>query len=177
MPPDDIGTQVVALAKVRGASKLLSQLEQGPLRGKEAAALIGKTEQRAGQVLRDLQRHGFVKQTADPSDGRASLWHLTHDGRAAMALIERATPTSNETGWILGLKLGATGKRVLAKSLLDELGPERVYRVVGDLDFVAIAHSSNASADLLADLRRRLHEAAHVEATHIGHMLGNNRPS
>jgi DNA-binding MarR family transcriptional regulator len=175
MPSDGIDTGFVAVAKLAGGMTVLRALDRTALRGKSVADLIESSPQWAGQLLKRLGLLGLVEQEEDPSDGRASLWRITDKGRAALLLSQPSEPATVEEGWILGLKLGATGKRVLALGLLEEMSPEHLYRVVGDLDFVAIAHSPDASVDLLADLRRRLHEAAHVEATHIGHIVSNRR--
>jgi DNA-binding MarR family transcriptional regulator len=172
LTPDDIGTRVVALARTPGTAKLLQALSARSLHGTEAAELLGKTKARAGQILSQLERVELVSRRSDPDDGRATLWSLTDDGRAALQMIEGARPMSKGTGWVFAVKLGGTGKRELTRSLLDELAPSRVYRVVGDLDFMAVSHSADASVDLIADLRRRLHEVARVEATHIGYMVG-----
>jgi DNA-binding MarR family transcriptional regulator len=61
------------------------------------AARAGMTHQSMGELVRMLERRGYVKRSADPSDGRASLVRLTAKGRRAvrqaveeMAQIEAA---------------------------------------------------------------------------------------
>jgi DNA-binding MarR family transcriptional regulator len=166
---DDIGARVVALVRVERNAALLRALANRPLRGNEAASVLGKTEQWAGQLLQKLKRLGLVTRHRDERDRRAWLWEITDDGLAALALMQAAEPSPLQ-GWVLVLKLGAVGKRLLAMSLVAELSPTHVYRVVGDIDVVAVSRTPEASPDLLADLRRRLHEVAHVEASYLGHV-------
>jgi DNA-binding MarR family transcriptional regulator len=172
VPPDDIG-EAAPLAKVLAHSGLLRRLGTAAMRGKEVAAFLDRTEQRAGQLLSELESLRLVERRKDPLDGRASLWSITREAADALLLLSQQPATSSAPGWIVGLRLGPTGKRILARGLLEELKPDHIYRVVGDFDFVAVARTGDASPDMLADLRRRLHEAATVEATHIGYMLGN----
>jgi len=171
--PDSIEEQLRQVMTTEHALVVLRAIDDAPLRPTDVGDRIGRTKQRAGQLLDELARHGLAKSEADETDRRAVRWRATIDGRAVLRAVEEITG-STRGGWVVSLKLGPTGKRVLAQRLLEELNPTHLYRVVGDLDFVAISQHSEASPDLLADLRRRLHEVALVEGSHIGHMLGKS---
>jgi DNA-binding MarR family transcriptional regulator len=169
MPADDMVAKVLLSARAEGPKALIAALDSGPRRGRQAASVLKKTEQWAGQLLAGWRDAGIVVSEPDPSDRRARLWSLSPHAKQAVKEVNSFLSGSRH-GWIVAVRLGASGKRVLARSLLEELGPAVLYRVIGDLDFVAVGKSPH-SHDLIADLRRRLHEAANVEASHVGHMV------
>ena len=55
------------------------------------AARSGLTKQALGEVVIDLERHGYVERTADPQDNRAKIIRLTGRGvKAQAAIADRA---------------------------------------------------------------------------------------
>jgi DNA-binding MarR family transcriptional regulator len=138
------------------------------MNGNDAAAILGVTKQYAGRILTELLDGGLVTRTRDPADGRAWLWAATEEGVRAASQFA-ALETATRTGWLIAVELGPEGKRGVARAVLSELEPDRIYRYVGDVDIVAIARVSDVSPDMIADLRRRLHEAASVKATYVGY--------
>ncbi|WP_327353459.1 MarR family winged helix-turn-helix transcriptional regulator [Streptomyces sp. NBC_01304] len=70
---------------------LLVRLEEaGPQRATELAAYIGVGKATMSRQLRALEELGLVARTPDPLDGRASLLHLTEEGRARYRVVRDA---------------------------------------------------------------------------------------
>ena len=70
-------------------------------RGMRVTALAdraGMSRQAITYLIRELEGRGYLKRRPDPSDGRASLVHLTDRGEAAVRTI-RASVMSLEREW------------------------------------------------------------------------------
>jgi DNA-binding MarR family transcriptional regulator len=63
------------------------------------AARAGMTHQSMGELVRTLERGGYLERRSDPSDGRATLVLLTAHGRAA-ARRAVAEIAEIETAWL-----------------------------------------------------------------------------
>ena len=59
---------------------LLPHIELEGTRATELARQTGMTKQAVGQVVRDLERQGYVKRSPDPTDSRATLVGFTDAG-------------------------------------------------------------------------------------------------
>ena len=76
-------------------TSLLPHVELDGTRATVLAERAGMTKQAAGQVVRDLERQGYVERRADPADSRASLvvftdagWRFLRDARDVKLEIE-----------------------------------------------------------------------------------------
>lgn len=66
---------------------LLSNLDTGGTRIGVLAARAGVTRQAAGQLLRDIERCGYVVRRAAADDARATMVHFTPHGRRLLATV------------------------------------------------------------------------------------------
>src|SRR4051812_30102615 len=64
---------------------LLANLDTEGTRISALAARAGVTRQAAGQLLRDIERHGYVRRGSDPNDARAILVTFTAKGHRLLA--------------------------------------------------------------------------------------------
>ncbi|WP_189037576.1 MarR family winged helix-turn-helix transcriptional regulator [Streptomyces daqingensis] len=64
--------------------------EAGPQRATELAAFFGVGKATVSRQLRALEELGLIARSPDPADGRASLVHLTSDGRERFAQVRDA---------------------------------------------------------------------------------------
>lgn len=82
---------------------LLVRLEQtGPLRATDLASYVGVGKATMSRQLHALEVLGLVTRERDPADGRASLVHLTDEGRAryrTVSAARRARYVRNLSGW------------------------------------------------------------------------------
>jgi DNA-binding MarR family transcriptional regulator len=62
------------------------------------AARAGITHQSMGELVRELERRGYVERIADPGDGRARIVRLTQRGRQVVR-VAVATITQIEARW------------------------------------------------------------------------------
>jgi DNA-binding MarR family transcriptional regulator len=91
------------------------------LEGTRATALAeraGMSKQAAGQVVRDLQRQGYVERLPDPSDSRATLVRFTDAG---WRFLRDAGDVKREIEAEYGAALGEKRMRLLRSSLNDLL--------------------------------------------------------
>src|SRR3954454_15386779 len=63
------------------------------------AARAGMTHQSMGELVRELERRGYLERVADPADGRARIVRLTKRGRDVVRLAV-ATIAEIEARWI-----------------------------------------------------------------------------
>jgi DNA-binding MarR family transcriptional regulator len=66
---------------------MLSNLDTEGSRIGVLAARAGVTRQAAGQLLREIERCGYVERRPSPTDARATLVHFTPRGRRLLATI------------------------------------------------------------------------------------------
>lgn len=72
-------------------ARLLVQIEQaGPSRTSDLARLDNSSQPTITAQLHRVEEQGWVRRTADPSDGRASLVELTGAGRGVLGDVRRA---------------------------------------------------------------------------------------
>jgi DNA-binding MarR family transcriptional regulator len=64
--------------------------ETGPQRATELAAFFGVGKATISRQLRALQELGLIARSPDPADGRASLVHLTGEGRERFSRVRDA---------------------------------------------------------------------------------------
>jgi DNA-binding MarR family transcriptional regulator len=64
--------------------------ETGPQRATELAAFFGVGKATVSRQLRALQELGLIARSPDPADGRASLVHLTGEGRERFSRVRDA---------------------------------------------------------------------------------------
>ncbi len=64
---------------------LLRHSDPDGIRSSVLAARLGVTRQAAGQLVSELESHGYLERVPDPSDGRAKLVRMTDRGLAAWA--------------------------------------------------------------------------------------------
>jgi DNA-binding MarR family transcriptional regulator len=79
----------------------LAVFQYPPPRGMRVTALAdraGMSRQAITYLIRELEARGYLERRPDPSDGRASLVHLTDRGEAAVRTI-RASVISLEREW------------------------------------------------------------------------------
>src|SRR3954452_4225038 len=62
------------------------------------AARAGITHQSMGELVRELERRGYIERIADPGDGRARIVRLTQRGRQVVR-VAVATITQIEARW------------------------------------------------------------------------------
>jgi DNA-binding MarR family transcriptional regulator len=62
------------------------------------AARAGITHQSMGELVRELERRGYIERIADPADGRARIVRLTQRGRQVVR-VAVATITQIEERW------------------------------------------------------------------------------
>ncbi len=94
------------------------------LKGTRATALAeraGMSKQAAGQVVRDLQRQGYVERLPDPSDSRATLVRFTDAG---WRFLRDAGDVKREIEAEYGAALGEKRMRLLRSALNDLLEHE-----------------------------------------------------
>jgi len=96
-------------------ARLLAAVEQvGPARTSDLARLDSSSQPTITAQLQRAEQDGWVRRTADPSDGRASLVELTDAGRAVLRDVRSAraaalAPRLEE--------LDATERDVLARAI------------------------------------------------------------
>lgn len=89
----------------------------------EIAATARLSKQATNDLLRELERLGYVRRRADPSDGRARILKLTKRGRSLETAIRRAAKDV-EARW----RKQTDGKRWAAfNDVLDRLIAERPH--------------------------------------------------
>ena len=105
-----------------GHGYVIQRLVAGPSTASELAASLGVTQQATSKTVAELVRLGYVRQVADPADGRRRPVELTAEGRRAVEL-SRATRADLERRiadvvgeWSLGV-----AREVLAAAM-DVLG-------------------------------------------------------
>jgi DNA-binding MarR family transcriptional regulator len=83
----------------------------------------GLTKQAIGEVVGELERHGYVERTTDPDDQRAKIIRLTERGVAAQVAAARILK-SIEQRWArhLGRERFATLRRTLEEVIRLETG-------------------------------------------------------
>lgn len=106
--------------------ELLRALPTAGARASALARKLGVTKQAVGQVLKELERRGYVIREADPADRRARRVRPTEAGRRVVEHGERIL-RAEEGRWAEAL--GRTRLRALRLALDDlaaELEPEEV---------------------------------------------------
>ena len=91
------------------------------LEGTRATALAGRagmTKQAVGQVVRDLERQGYVERRPDPADSRATLVRFTEAG---WRFLRDAGDVKREIEEEYGAVLGEERMRLLHSTLKDLL--------------------------------------------------------
>ena len=91
------------------------------LEGTRATALAeraGMTKQAVGQVVRDLERQGYVQRQPDPTDSRATLVRFTEAG---WRFLRDAGDVKREIEAEYGVALGEERMRLLRSALNDLL--------------------------------------------------------
>jgi DNA-binding MarR family transcriptional regulator len=101
-------------------ASLMPLLDATGARPTELARRAGITKQAISQLVRELERRGYVEQVADPTDTRAKIVRLTERGVALRAAC-----------FDVRQELDALGARAL--------GPERLARLREDLRLVSDA--------------------------------------
>lgn len=95
-------------------------------RARELAQRSGVTKQAMSQLVRELERRGYIEQIADPKDTRAKLVRLT----------------------VRGIELRAACARMRARlnqAVRRSLGPKRLKRLERDLQALSAAVGSAAA--------------------------------
>ena len=92
-------------------------------RARELAQRSGVTKQAMSQLVRELERRGYVEQVLDPTDTRAKLVRLTGRGMALRAACTRVRKELNQ----------AAGR---------SFGPVRLKRLQRDLEALSAAVGS-----------------------------------
>ena len=72
---------------------LLPHLDAEGTRVSTLATRSGMTKQGMGQLVQELERHGYLKRSPDPADGRASIVAFTPRGTA---LLEAALTVTRD---------------------------------------------------------------------------------
>ena len=99
---------------------VFQHLLPGPLPVGELAARLGITQQGASKAVRDMERRGLVRRTADPADARVRRVELT----------DRA---------VVAVAAGRASRRRFAAAVVAELGPTRAAALRRDLRRVLAA--------------------------------------
>jgi DNA-binding MarR family transcriptional regulator len=85
-------TQRAGVVLSRPAITILTQLrESGPVRLSLLARLTDLEAPLISREVRELSGVGYVRRTADPTDGRAGIVELTPEGRSAIHSYREAT--------------------------------------------------------------------------------------
>ena len=82
---DEIGERLAAAGYEDQPSSyhsVFENIDPGGTRLTVLAARAGMSHQAMGQVVAELEQHGYVERVRDESDGRARLIRMTDDGRA-----------------------------------------------------------------------------------------------
>jgi DNA-binding MarR family transcriptional regulator len=108
----DRGHDDVALAHIA----LLPHLDEGGTRATTLAERAGMTKQGMGQLVRDLEAHGYLERRPDPTDGRAALVCFTATGRR---LLEDAVDVTRELDEEYAALLGEQRFNAFREALLD----------------------------------------------------------
>ncbi|WP_245664485.1 MarR family winged helix-turn-helix transcriptional regulator [Nocardia grenadensis] len=74
----------------RHALQLFPLLLSGGSRASELAAMLSVSRQATAQVIRTLERAGYLARVDDPGDRRAQLVCLTPRGRAATRVLRKS---------------------------------------------------------------------------------------
>ena len=102
---------------------LLPHVDLEGTRATELAARSGMSKQAVGEVVRDLERQGYVERRPDPSDGRANLVCFTDAG---WNFLRDASEVKREIEAEYAAALGAERVRLLRSSLNDLLEKDEV---------------------------------------------------
>jgi DNA-binding MarR family transcriptional regulator len=105
------GYDDVALAHIA----LLPHLDEAGTRATTLAALAGMTKQGMGQLVRELEMHGYLERRPDPTDGRAALVCFTATGRR---LLEDAIDVTRELDEEYAALLGTQRFNAFREALL-----------------------------------------------------------
>lgn len=62
-------------------------MENGPLNLTAISRMLGLDPGRTSRLLKATENKGFIRRRPDPEDGRASIFHLTQDGRQVFDLV------------------------------------------------------------------------------------------
>lgn len=100
---------------------LLPHVDLGGTRASVLAERAGMTKQAAGQVVRDLERQGYVERRPDPEDGRATLVRFTDAG---WGFLRDAGDVKREIEAEYAVLLGEERMRLLYSALNELLDHE-----------------------------------------------------
>jgi DNA-binding MarR family transcriptional regulator len=100
---------------------LLPHVDLGGTRATALAERAGMSKQAVGQVVRDLERQGYVERQPDPSDSRATLVRFTEAG---WRFLRDAGDVKREIEAEYGAALGEERMRLLRSALNDLLAYE-----------------------------------------------------
>jgi DNA-binding MarR family transcriptional regulator len=105
--------------------QLLSNLDTAGTRIGVLAARAGMTRQGAGQLLREIERCGYIERRTSPDDARATIVVFTPRGRRLLATVfELVEETEQEFAAVLPagrFKVVREGLRVIADAF-DQIG-------------------------------------------------------
>ncbi len=98
---------------------LLRHMEPAGIRSSELADRLAVSRQAAGQLVSELENHGYLERIPDPSDGRAKLVRITTRGLSAwLAGLQAVAALEDELRAALGAPtldaLRAQASRLLA---------------------------------------------------------------
>jgi DNA-binding MarR family transcriptional regulator len=108
----DRGYADVTLAHIA----LLPHLDEAGTRATTLAERAGMTKQGMGQLVRELETHGYLDRRPDPTDGRAALVCFTVAGRR---LLEDAVDVTRELDEEYATLLGEQRFNAFREALLD----------------------------------------------------------
>lgn len=170
MSSDDARRRVLAIASRRTSYAILCAAEAGRITRADAALANDSTPASADLVLRELLRAELLEK--GPRRGRLLTYAITDMGRLTIDVVRRyeeALPPPLRAWWVTGKRGSAASPGDVLK-VLAESGSSRVYRCIGDFDFVATLEDQEHMPEFLDELFERLRSvgvrqisAAHVE--------------
>jgi DNA-binding MarR family transcriptional regulator len=93
------------------------------------AARAGMTHQSMGELVRELERRGYLERIADPADGRARIVRLTKRGRDAVRLAVAASAQIEARWVVFWRQAGLDGDAATAlRRTLEDQGPGTTLR-------------------------------------------------
>jgi DNA-binding MarR family transcriptional regulator len=102
-------------------SVLLNSLGPAGSRITKLASELGMTKQAMGEMVDDLESHGYLERSADPGDRRARIIRFTPKGEQALAMSFEIIPAiEREYAALVGAARYAEAKSALAQ-LVDAL--------------------------------------------------------
>ncbi|KAA0021761.1 MarR family winged helix-turn-helix transcriptional regulator [Antrihabitans cavernicola] len=116
----DAGIAAAGFADLRAAHAPIFQvIDPAGSRMTELAARTGMTKQAMGELVRHLEKHGYVALTPDEADRRARLVHLTDSG---WAVVDAGLGVVGKFDELLDRALGSDNVTQLRNTLLAIIG-------------------------------------------------------